>query len=104
VAPSASVSARRYTRALAVVNRLQDEATPLGASREFSEVARLCRLVERDVGRDAGIIEKLGSLLQQASRYELPERMSSEDAVRAKLIYLADCSSIRAIIERLSAQ
>jgi len=98
------VTPRHCWAALAAVSELPAVMRQDRSGSTLLETARLCRTIEAEVGRDAGIGEKLGSLLLQARSYDLAEGQSDETARRARLIFLADCWSLRAIIDRLSVE
>ncbi len=94
---------RRCTAALTAVDRLEGELRPRPDGCDFTRIAHLCGLIEHDVGRSAGVGEKLGALLRQAFALEHAGSLPAGEAARARMIFLISCGSIRSIIERLSA-
>ena len=94
---------RRRTAALTAVDRLESELRPPRDGCDLTRIAHLCRLIELDVGRSAGVGEKLGALLRQAFALEHAGSLPDGEATRARLIFLISCESIRSMIDRLSA-
>ena len=93
---------RRCTAARIAIDRLEREMGRRQGAVDFTHIARLCRMVEADVGRGSGVGEKLGVLLQQARVLERAAFLQPGDIRRAKLIFVITCASIRSIVDRMS--
>ena len=93
---------KRCAAARVAIDRLEREMGSRQGAVEFAQVARLCRMVEADVGRGSGVGEKLGTLLQQARVLERAPFLQPGDVRRAKLIFIITCASIRGIVDRLA--
>ncbi len=102
--PDIGPFARHCVVALTAVSQLEAALRRDGAYPSLSRVVRLCQRIERAVGRNGGIAEKVASILRQAWSLEKNGDVPLEEARQAKLIFLSDCSSLRAIIERLRWQ
>jgi hypothetical protein len=92
---------RRCAAALRAISQLQSgglDPSSLG----FSNVAHLCESIERDVGRDAGIGEKLGVVLGQAWRLNGENDLPAAVTQEARMLYASSVSSLRNIVDRLS--
>jgi len=94
---------RRCAAARIAIDRLEREMGRRPGAPEFAQIARLCQMVEADVGRGSGVGEKLGTLLQQARVLERAAYLQPGDIRRAKLIFVITCASIRTIVDRMSA-
>ncbi len=95
--------ARKVNDARAALRRLESELSSR-SSGGMARVARLCEMVERDLGRDAGVGEKLGLVLSQARRLELGAGLTESEARQATLIALSSCSSLRGMLERRTGE
>ncbi len=95
---------RRYRDAGAALGRLESELSSRRGSGAMARVARLCETVERDLGRDGGVCEKLGLVLSQARRLELDAALTEAEARQARLIALSSCSSLQAMLERRTSE
>lgn len=93
---------RRCIAARIAIDRLEREMGSRQGAVDFSHIARLCQMVEADIGRGSGVGEKLGMLLQQARVLERAAFLQPGDIRRAKLIFVITCASIRSIVDRLS--
>jgi hypothetical protein len=97
----AAARKRRCAAALRAISQLQSESFR-PSSLEFSNVAHLCECIERDVGSDAGIGEKLGVVLGQAWRLQSQNDQPAAVTQEARLLYASSVSSLSNIIDRLS--
>jgi len=96
--------ARRQHAALAAIAQLESLVLCHDACVVRVEAPDLCRRVERAAGGDAVVSDKLASILRCAQTYGSGRTVACESAARARLIMLAGCSSVRAMLDRLAAE